>query len=60
MMQPKIDKKQKQVELYEIAESETDQSEQIWKSFSVDNVINDFRAANNLSNNNMSLDFGNQ
>ena len=58
-MQPKIDKKQKQVELYEIAESETDQSEQIWKSFSVDNVINDFRAANNLSNNNMSLDFGN-
>ena len=59
MMQPKIDKKQKQVELYEIAESETDQSEQIWKSFSVDNVINDFRAANNLSNNNMSLDFGN-
>ena len=59
-MQPKIDKKQKQVELYEIAESETDQSEQIWKSFSVDNVINDFRAANNLSNNNMSLDFGNQ
>ena len=59
-MQPKIEKKQKQVELYEIAESETDKSEQIWKSFSVDNVINDFKAANNLSNNNMSLDFGNQ
>ena len=54
----KKNNKQKQPELYEIAESETDQSEQVWKSFSVDKIVNDFKAINNMSLNNASLDFG--
>ena len=51
-----VDKnKKKQLELYEIPESETDQSSQIYKSFSVDRIVNDFKISNNI--NNMSIDF---
>ena len=53
----KRNNKEKQPELYEIAESETDRSEQVWKSFSVDKIVNDFKAINNMSLNNASIDF---